>query len=268
MSDDGGKKIDLSIELDAPVEAVWKAISDAEELRRWYPLNAAVEPGVGGSVTLDWGPGCAGTGRIVAWDEGEHLRYAEEWPGMEESQAVAVDYRIESSGGRTVLRMVHSGFSADEDWAEMIDTMDSGWRYFLWNLKHYLERHRGTPRRMVWERRRIGVPKPEAWERLFGAGGLVAGSLPVEEGGRVRLWSGHEGTVQMSNPPIHVGGVVAALNDAALLIELEPGQGAYTLGVWLSLYGLPDATAESLQASLGVSLGGLFEPVAEESAQA
>ncbi len=260
------KTIDLSVELDAPPEAVWKAISDAEQLRRWFPLNATVEPGVGGSVTLDWGPDCAGTGRIVAWEEGSHLRYTE-GPEVDEATSVAVDYTIETRGGKTVLRLVHSGLSADDDWAEYVDTVDSGWRYFLWNLKHYLERHRGTPRRMVWDRRKIAVPKAEAWELLFGGQGLVAGNLPVQKGAGIHLWSGHSGRVQMTAPPIHLACMIDSLNDAALLIELEPGEGAYSLGVWLSLYGLPEEAAASLQASLGSALGELFEPV-EASRQA
>lgn len=43
---------------------MWRAISDAEELQRWFPLSAEVEPGEGGTVTLAWGPDVAGTGRI------------------------------------------------------------------------------------------------------------------------------------------------------------------------------------------------------------
>ena len=72
------KTIRLSIEIDAPAEAVWHAISDAEELQRWFPLEAEVEPGVGGKVTVGWGPDIIGSGRIVAWEEGRRLRYVEE----------------------------------------------------------------------------------------------------------------------------------------------------------------------------------------------
>ena len=50
------KDIDLSIEIDASPEAVWRAISDGEELGRWFPLEAEVVPGVGGTVTVAWGP--------------------------------------------------------------------------------------------------------------------------------------------------------------------------------------------------------------------
>ena len=42
------------IELHASPEAVWKALTDAAELVRWFPLEARVEPGEGGSIFMSW----------------------------------------------------------------------------------------------------------------------------------------------------------------------------------------------------------------------
>jgi len=253
------KDVDLTIEIDADAETVWRAISDGEEIARWFPLNADVEPRVGGKYKIDWGPDCAGQGTITAWEDGVRLRYEEEWPGADVAVPVTVEYTIESRGGKTIVRMVNAGFSADEDWADYLDTIDSGWRYFLWNLKVYVERHAGTPRRMVWDRRKIAVDKAEAWKLLLGDGGLASAALPVADQDRVVLWSGAEGTAGMVNEPIHFTARFEAINDALLLIELEPGQGEYSLGVWLSLYGVPEAQAAELERSLKVTLDGLFD---------
>jgi uncharacterized protein YndB with AHSA1/START domain len=245
--------IELTVEIDAPAEAVWQAISNAEELARWFPLNAEIEPGVGGTVTIDWGPDVRGTGDIEIWDEGRRLVYVERpWGEATEDEPVrvAVEYTIEARRGKTVLRMVNSGFSAEADWGEYLDTIDSGWRYFLLNLKHYLEHHRGTPRRMVWERRKISLPKADAWSVLFGADGLARLSLPAQEGNTVRLWSGHEAKVVLAAPPIHLACRCADLNDALLFVELEPGDPPYSLGVWLSLYGVDEEQAQALEQSL------------------
>jgi uncharacterized protein YndB with AHSA1/START domain len=247
------KSIDLSIEIDAPPEAVWEAVSSAQELQRWFPLNAEIEPGEGGTVTIDWGPDIRGTGDIEVWDEGRRLVYVERpWdePSEEDPVRVAVEYTIEVRGGKTVLRMVNSGFSADADWADYLDTLDSGWRYFLLNLKHYLERHRGTPRRMVWDRRKISIAKDEAWPVLFGPDGLASLSLPAVEGAAATLWSGQAGTVAMTAPPIHLALHCPGLNDALLFVELEPGDPPYSVGVWLSLYGVDEEEAVSLDDSL------------------
>ena len=252
------KTIELEVEVDATPEQVWQALSEGEHLKRWFPLDARVEPGVGGSMWLSWGKGCEGSAAIEIWEENHHLRAVEEYPGDPEPRRVLVDYVIESHGGVTKLRLVNSGFSADDDWAEYIDTLDSGWRYFLWNLKHYLERHPGKSRTMVWHRRKVSGEKSAVWDRLFGEDGLVACGGGKVEGGPARLWSGDMGEVHMLTLPIHMAARFETLGDALLLIELEPGTGEYSLGVWLSLYGASGDRAHELQGSLDRSLERLF----------
>ena len=176
------KSIEVEIEVDATPEAAWRAISQGDEVARWFPLNAEIEPRIGGKYYIDWGPDMAGTGKITEWEEGHRIVYNEEYPGADTEVPVAVEYTVEVRDGKTFVRMVNSGFSADDDWAAYVDTLDSGWRYFMWNLKVYLEHHDGTPRRVVWKRRKIGVPKPEAWKRLLGPEGIVATDAPAEGG--------------------------------------------------------------------------------------
>ncbi len=255
------KTVEQAIEIEASPDEVWQAISTAEELQRWFPLTAEIVPGVGGTVTIAWGPDVAGTGRIDVWEEGRRLRYIERPPVPDETVQVTVDYTIEARLGRTVLRMVQSGFSAADDRAHYLDTIDSGWRYFLSNLKHYLERHAGTPRRMVWDRRKIGLAKAEAWDVLFGDNGLAATELPPTPGAAATLWSGDAGEVDLISHPIHLSCRCPGINDALLFVELEPGSGAFSLGVWLSLYGVPEPRAAELEASLNAKLDALFEPV-------
>ncbi len=40
------------IEVAAPLEVVWKSLTDGTELARWFPLAASVEPGMGGKMRL------------------------------------------------------------------------------------------------------------------------------------------------------------------------------------------------------------------------
>ena len=37
--------IEKQIRIAAPTDVVWKALTDAEELTRWFPLDAKVKPG-------------------------------------------------------------------------------------------------------------------------------------------------------------------------------------------------------------------------------
>ncbi len=53
---------------------VWKAITDAAELANWFPFEARVEAGQGGSITYDWGDGMTSLCHITTWDPPGHLR--------------------------------------------------------------------------------------------------------------------------------------------------------------------------------------------------
>jgi uncharacterized protein YndB with AHSA1/START domain len=47
MSKKDARTIEMSLEIAASPEAVWRALTDAKELARWFPLNADIEPRVG-----------------------------------------------------------------------------------------------------------------------------------------------------------------------------------------------------------------------------
>ncbi len=259
MSKDQKKRtIELSVEIQAGPDAVWDAISQGEGLRRWFPLEAEVTPGEGGSVTLSWGPGCEGTAPIRDWQPGRRLSWVEK-PADPAAEPIAVEFSIQAAeGGKTTLRLVQSGFAAGEEWSEYIDVLDSGWRYFLFNLKHCLERHPGTPRRMVWERRKVKMARAEAWDRIFGPSGLASTPPPPTPGSEIALWDGTPGSVLMVTPQIHVAAQIPGLNDALLFLELEMGQDEFHLGTWLSLYGVDPDRARRLEESLRASLARVF----------
>lgn len=46
----GGRSAGGTVEIEAPIERVWRALTEAAELERWFPLEARVEPGEGGSI--------------------------------------------------------------------------------------------------------------------------------------------------------------------------------------------------------------------------
>src|SRR5262245_5663173 len=63
------------VEIDAPLEVVWKAITEADEITRWFCEEARVTPGVGGSVWHSWGDGQSGPGSVIeAWEPNKRFR--------------------------------------------------------------------------------------------------------------------------------------------------------------------------------------------------
>ena len=264
------KRLKKEIEIAASPAAVWKALTDAEELARWFPLSARVTPGVEGSIVVSWGPDFEGEGRITAWEPQKLLRWIQQAGEVAGPEGVTVEFKIEQRGGTTIVRLVQSGFSAGGDWAdEYFASTEYGWGFILLNLRHYLERHAGTPRRVAWPRIKVSMPREEAYRRLAapgglfheGAGGLAAGSAYMLE---AATGENFEGQVEFVRPPRGFCISVRGLNDAMLWLTIEGAGGEHEVQLWLSSYGVPQTKVESFEREwtgvLGKILGvGLHE---------
>jgi uncharacterized protein YndB with AHSA1/START domain len=236
-------KLERVIEIDADPETVWRALTEGEELKRWFPLDARVTPGVGGAVWLSWGEGIDWETPITVWEPGKHLRT------VDSPSQVAVDYYIESHGGKTVLRLVHSGFSA-ESWDSEYDNLGAGWAAFLSNLKLYLEHHAGEPRTMVSYRHPpVEMPREEVFNRVMTALGLAGQEL--RKGGRYEATTiegdAIAGEVSVYAPPVNFSGTVETLSNGFVIVEIEPGKTKVRPAIWLSLYGEAGKDAGALQ---------------------
>ncbi|MEI9971246.1 MAG: SRPBCC domain-containing protein [Ignavibacteriota bacterium] len=132
------RKHEIEIEIAAPASEVWKALTTAQGIASWFAPGAAVEPGAGGKMTISWGEGMEFTTRIPIWEPERHLQTASDRP--EPAPPNVIDYFIESRGGTTVLRLVHSGFDASADFDAEYDSTGYGWAIFMKLLKHSAER--------------------------------------------------------------------------------------------------------------------------------
>lgn len=255
--------------IDAAPEAVWRAITEAQELVNWFPLEARTEPGPQGSITYEWAPDMIGACRILAWDPPRHLRTswiepaaAAAFPDPEQRQ-IAVDWFIEGRGGRTVLRLVHSGFGPEARWDTEFDGTRRGWDYELRSLKHYLERHRGQTRRAFWLRQPVKLAPTEVWEKLARAGFLREGLSPALGPGsryRVVVGSGEaiEGQVLIHEPPADFAGTAENFNDGLFRLGYDICAGGPEATVWLSAWGVEREALESIRERFGRSLQRAF----------
>ena len=265
--DGAGRALEAEIHFDAPVERVWKALTDGEELSNWFPAKARVEPGVGGSVWLWWG-GDGESCEIEAWEPERHLRTV--WPGAHAADPavpVAVDYHLEGKGGGTTLRLVHSGFSADAEWDDEFDAHRRGWSFELRCLQHYLRRHHGTRRHLVKVQTPLTVSHEEGWARMMGRRGLAAkGSLEgLGEGDRYTVTTAAgdlmSGEVRLSIAPTDLAVTVEGLNFSLLRLSIERfgyPDGPIMVQLWLSAYGVPEAELQDVERRWQVMLEGLF----------
>jgi uncharacterized protein YndB with AHSA1/START domain len=115
--------IERTLELAAPRARVWRAISDPEELSRWFPQRASWELRPGGIGTFSWEDYGEFPVEVVTVEEPAHLAWR--W-GMEYDEVTLVEWWLdERPDGGTTLRMRESGFSTakhragnDEGWTE------------------------------------------------------------------------------------------------------------------------------------------------------
>ena len=258
MTDDSKRPdrgIDLTIDIDATLEEVWQALTTGQGIARWFAPYAEVTPGEGGSVSVGWDPKEMWSQPITVWEPLQRMQTASEMP-MPDGRVVrlAVDYYLEARGNRVRVRLVHSGFDDSESWDGYIDGLDAGWTYFLFNLKHALERHRGVDRRQLSARFRTSA-RPGEDHPVFGAKGLRV-QPPIGElrpGDACHLSLGAvavDATVAVRRAPRTVAFVVPAWNDALLFVEREGMKEPHQLGVWLSLYGVSETSAAPLQQGL------------------
>ena len=247
--------IDLTIDIDATLEEVWHALVTGEGIARWFAPYAEVTPGEGGSVSVGWDLKEMWSQPITVWEPLRRMQTASEMPAADGRMVrLAVDYYLEAQGGRVRVRLVHSGFDDSGSWDDYIDGLDAGWTYFLFNLKHALERHRGVDRQQLSARFRTTARAGEE-HPVFGANGLRV-QPPVatlRPGDACHLSLGGvavDATVAVRHPTRTIAFVVPAWNDALLFVEREGMKETHQVGVWLSLYGVPETTATPLRQGL------------------
>lgn len=265
MTEQQTRSVETELEIDAPIEAVWKALTDGDEMTRWFPLEARVEPGEGGSIYMSWKNEYDATSPITAWEENRHLATA--WQMEHLPNPLVVDYHLETKGGKTVLRLVHSGFPTDETWEDFYQSVRHGWAFELRSLRQYLERHAGKPRSVVYLRRRIPTTLPELWNRIVGSDGIALEEDPKElaEGAAYRAssptgdaWSGH---VLICKPGVIFAATVDEIGDGLLRFYMDPCQANPDLSdlmLWVSLWGRPESEVEALRAAWSDRLESLF----------
>ena len=269
MTDDraGTRGQEHRIEIDAPPEAVWKAISDAEEVTRWFVVDAEIDGRVGGTYRVSWGEGMDGISDITVWEPGRHLQVKHRpMPGAPDiaSGPIVEEYFIEREGDRTVVRLVTSGIPATEDWDWFYDGTKRGWTIFMLGLRHYLERHAGTPRDQVVSMVSLPGSCDEAWPILTGPDGLGFGAELAEAsaGSRYETTTAFgdrlEGEILLIDPPYRLLATVEGLDDALLGLTLEQMGPSNLLYFALSTFGLPADTVKGLESRWLPRLEALF----------
>ncbi len=181
------RQFSQTLDLDAPREAVWKALTQGDEIARWFAPTATVEPKVGGAVHWGWKDHFDWPLTIEVFEPDQHLRtrYDVKVEGGEQGETVTmqplfIDFFLEGRAGGTTLRVVHSGFGAEASFDDEFAGISHGWPIELESLRLYVERHLGRKRHLTWAQATLDLPADAVWRRLAAADGLACGEEVVQ----------------------------------------------------------------------------------------
>ncbi len=230
------RKHDFTITIEAPPEEVWRAITEGEKIQQWFAPQASVEPGLGGTVLLSWGPGMEGKAPITIWEPGRRFGWTEHG---ETANPRIVEFIVEGEGGWTQLRLVHSGFGAGAEFDSEYDSTHGGWLTFLDALRYLVERKGGASGRHDCRLAMLKVAPSEFWAKLTASLGLSGqewkpGALyeaGVPGGGRF------SGSVWASVKPGYALLRVNELDDSLLGLFVEGSGGSCFFTTSWYLYG-------------------------------
>lgn len=127
----------------APIEKVWKALTDVNEMKQWYFDIAAFKPEVGfefeftgGSPEKSYLHKCKVTEVVV----GKKLSYSWRYEGYPGNSVVT--FELFDEGKETKLKLTHEGIETFPkgltDFAP--ESFAKGWTYIIGSLKDYVEK--------------------------------------------------------------------------------------------------------------------------------
>lgn len=195
------KSFRVEVGVQAPREVVWRALTEPDEIRRWFGWDY---DGLDEEI------------RFIFID---HATY--EPPDrivLDDGTTAMHTFELESDGPRTLVRVARAGSDAGGDDFDMIE---EGWRTFLEQLRHQLERHPGEERRTI---RLDGEADP----------GEVIRAVEAALGGEGESWRAGRYQWLLATPRLGDGLVSVSANE-----PLDTA-GRTGVGVTVVTYGLDD----------------------------
>jgi len=129
--------IERTLEFEATIERVWRAISDPAELSRWFPDRAELELKTGATGSLVWDDHGSFDIEVLEVEPPHRLVWC--WAGGEDRPLQEYSTRVEwtlseDAQGKTTLHLRETGFDSEQNYNDNSD----GWTEELGELVAYL----------------------------------------------------------------------------------------------------------------------------------
>ncbi len=132
--------IKQSVTIKSPRNQVFKALTQADELMRWFPTRSESDPQPGGKIKLTWefenaNENGSQEGNYVEVIPNEKVSYT--WAA--DSVPTLVTFNLKEDNGETSVELDHSTDLDGADEKKLQEDHANQWGFFLTNLKGYLE---------------------------------------------------------------------------------------------------------------------------------
>jgi uncharacterized protein YndB with AHSA1/START domain len=223
------ERVLIEVTLPASIDAVWHAVRDHDEIRRWFGwqydgLDDEIRMIFDGAVEE-----VSEAGRALSWEVTGHR------------------FEFEPDGQQTVLRVTRAASADGASWDEVYDDINEGWTSFVQQLRFALARHAGEDRRTVWlggSAVDVDAFPVEAALGLTDVAALTAGS-PYD----TTIATGDMTGEVWFHAPHQFGVTVEQFGDGLLVVGNQPASARPPHGggwVIITTYGLDDAAFDGL----------------------
>ncbi|HEX2679756.1 MAG TPA: SRPBCC domain-containing protein [Candidatus Dormibacteraeota bacterium] len=140
-------QIEREILIEAPIDVVWRVVTEPEHLQQWFATEAELEGRVGGTGSLNFSNHSTSYLQVEAFDPPH--RFAYRWLHKKGSKArpgnsTLVEFTLQAEASHTRLRVVESGFEqmdwTDDERTSYVEDHTRGWRHFAELLRDYAPR--------------------------------------------------------------------------------------------------------------------------------
>lgn len=137
------RSIENSVTIKAAPEAVFKALTDARELAKWFPSSAESDPRTGGAFKYtflnekDPAHDHVREGRYLEVVPNTKVRYP--WHLSPGDSPTTVEFAVAGQGKETRVTLVHSGWGSGAEMDNAVQMHTQGWGFFMQNLKSCIE---------------------------------------------------------------------------------------------------------------------------------
>lgn len=128
--------VQVSQEIDASPEAVFRVLTQPLDLTFWFCHEAWTDPRPGGDFQVRWRNGWWARGVYQMVERPRRIELS--WWGKDEPGETNVVFEVEALDQGTVVKVIHSGFGGDAVWDKAVAEAEGSWPRALENMQSVL----------------------------------------------------------------------------------------------------------------------------------